>query len=62
MGENGRVTRYVYGGFRKLCEVHEADGAVTRMKYDREGRLVEVVNPKGEVHSIGPRDKHKPKK
>ncbi len=52
MGENGRITRYVHGGFRKLCEVHEADGSTTRMKYDREGRLVEVINPKGEVHSI----------
>ncbi|HEX5753403.1 MAG TPA: DUF6531 domain-containing protein [Archangium sp.] len=49
--ENGRLSRFAYSGFRKLAS-QEDSGETIRFHHDTEGRLLQVIAPTGQVHSL----------
>ncbi len=49
LDENGRVTRYTYGGQDWLVRIDEPAGNVTELRYDVHGRLVTVQNGRGQT-------------
>lgn len=53
----GGTTRYRYGGAHLLIETRSPSGALTQLRYDREGQLVTIENGRGERHTFvrGPR-------
>lgn len=51
-GPGGRVTKLVWAGFGKLIERQDPLFGTAKLRYNREGELVEVHNEIGEVHTI----------
>jgi len=49
MEESGRVTRWEYGGLGWPTKVTRADGTAYEYRYNVQGRLVWVKNPRGQV-------------
>jgi RHS repeat-associated protein len=49
LDENGRVTRFSYGGQDWIVRIDEPAGNVTQFRYDAHGRLVRLENGRGQV-------------
>jgi RHS repeat-associated protein len=47
---DGRRIQQIGGLHRQLVARIDADGLITRFRYDRENRLVQIENPAGETH------------
>ncbi len=51
LDENGRLTRYEYGGQDWLMQMVDPNGGVTKYRYDVQGRLRRVENPRGQRYT-----------